>query len=321
MDEGCGQKLTSIAGDNQEGFICDTLDDMEVKVEDGSGSGVDGVEIEWGITELSVDTESATLFEQKTSTKSSGETDNKLTLGNKVGAYVVQADCEDCDEGTPVYFEANAICRDVSLLKQNDPAWDDEPYANICKDHDNLTASGKPKSKPCTGAEGEERWVIGRKGCAMTSIAMVLNYYYGGGYNPSTLNSLFNFLEEKNRIRGYDRNGNVDWYAVDRLTARQVKVEKKKNGLVVYDENWNINVSGSKPLANSMMDDYLKRCIPVIVKIITGKLSTHWVLVTGKVGNNYVIRDPGYRSKKLLSQYGGKIYSYRVYEDNYGGCK
>lgn len=69
------------------------------------------------------------------------------------------------------------------------------------------------------------------------------------------------------------------------------------------------------------IDDYLARCIPVIVKVQNGDSGRwHWLVVKKKDGTDYVINDPASSKRKSLSEYGNDIYSIRVFENYKGVC-
>lgn len=75
------------------------------------------------------------------------------------------------------------------------------------------------------------------------------------------------------------------------------------------------------PLPREILDDFLNKCMPVIVSVVNQKTGgLHWVVVTGTSGSDYTINDPGFRAQDKLSGY-GDIYGIRVYKDNYGGCQ
>ena len=53
---------------------------------------------------------------------------------------------------------------------------------------------------------------------------------------------------------------------------------------------------------------------PVLVKVFIDKIIPHWVLVAGKEGTNYWMRDPLNETKVLepLSKYGSDIFGVRI---------
>jgi len=64
--------------------------------------------------------------------------------------------------------------------------------------------------------------------------------------------------------------------------------------------------------------------MPVIVRVINPHTHNpqHWIVVTGKVDNDYTVNDSDLANKDLkwLSKY-GDIYDIRVYKDPKGGCQ
>ena len=312
VDEGCKKILQYESGNAQSALICETLlEPLIAKVEDEQGNPKGGVGVDWGVVASPAGSGGAGVSPSSTETSlGTGLTFTEMTLGNRRGAYMVDATCPDCDDGSPQTFTFEATCKPVPIHKQYD--YPDEPYANICK-------NGK-KAVPCS-EQYSEPWTIREKGCALSDIAMVLDTYLGG-YDPATLNTFFNYLiEDRQGRRGYDENGNVRWKAVDRMTGGQVTLGEKKEARIKYTKNGTLDIVNTKPLNNSIMDNHLERCIPVIVQVITDKPSLHWVTVEKKVGSDYSLGESGYRDKEMLSEYGGKIYAIRTYEDNYGGCR
>ena len=74
-------------------------------------------------------------------------------------------------------------------------------------------------------------------------------------------------------------------------------------------------------MPKEILDDFLNKCMPVIASVVNPSTDNlHWVVVTAKDGGDYIINDPGYRTRTRLSFY-GDIYGIRVYKDNLGGCQ
>ena len=123
---------------------------------------------------------------------------------------------------------------------------------------------------------------------------------------------------------------------IEDITIRSSFKRADKNGKIVKkvitDKNGNkrrvLDTEKSIPISKSLMDKYLNRCSPVIVKVLQpGSVFGHWVIVTEKVEDeggkaDYVIQDPGYKVEKRdrLSFY-GDIYSVRIYEYVDGRCE
>ncbi len=108
---------------------------------------------------------------------------------------------------------------------------------------------------------------LGQQGCAVTSAAMVLRAY-GVDTDPSRLNG---FLT---RHEGYVGDGLLDWDRVSGATGEQV--QKAYEDYASY----------------ALIDSQILRGNPVIVRLHLRNGSTHFVVVVGKQGWDYLIRDP-----------------------------
>lgn len=163
------------------------------------------------------------------------------------------------------YFE-DPLVLNAPLFLQNDPRWAE----------DGIGDSGSR---------------MGAEGCAVASVAMLLNYY-GVKADPKALNR---YLSQNG---GYTEQGWIYWNKACGLSDGQV--------IFAY--------AGSGSYA--LIDENLKNNNPVIVKVLIGGSIPHWVLVVGKEGREYLINDPlaqdGRPSK--LSKYNSNIYAVRVYK-------
>lgn len=133
---------------------------------------------------------------------------------------------------------------------------------------------------------------IGAEGCALASAAMVLSYY-GIDTDPHRLNEFLNGNE------GYTPQGWIYWEKAAELAPDRVKH--------VYED------AGSYKL----IDENLLRRNPVIVKLKLASGTTHFVVIAGKEGYDYLTQDPGRGSGKglyPLKELGSRIYGLRFYE-------
>ena len=246
----------------------------------------------------------ASVTPTNSATSSDGLASSTLRLGSLPGDYTVNATCSECTEGSPQTFTATAKCPDVPQYYQDDYSDD---YDGICKDYENLTSSGKPGVKTC--ALGDKTWTIAEKGCALASMGMVMERYkYPTPNTPDKLNDIF--IKD---IAGYDKKGSVKWYAPNVITGYGIQYQ--------YDPT---HFGKGETLPKSLMDNYLGKCMPVIVRVINPHTHNpqHWIVVTGKVDNDYTVNDSDLANKDLkwLSKY-GDIYDIRVYKDPKGGCQ
>ena len=109
---------------------------------------------------------------------------------------------------------------------------------------------------------------VGQTGCAITSAAMVLSAY-GVDTDPSRLNQYLS------THAGYTENGWVYWEKAAEI-APGGQVEKAYEDLPSY----------------ALIDQNLLAGNPVIVRIKLHRGTTHFVVVAGKEGWNYLIQDP-----------------------------
>jgi hypothetical protein len=131
----------------------------------------------------------------------------------------------------------------VPLLHQSDDSWRNETLGNTLN-------------------------TLGNEGCALTSAAMVLNYY-GFNTNPKVLND---FLRTHS---GYTDRGWIYWEKAAEIVPN--RLEKAYEDLPSF----------------CLIDWNLLHGNPVIVRLKSTQGKTHFVVVVGKDGYDYLIADPG----------------------------
>jgi hypothetical protein len=155
----------------------------------------------------------------------------------------------------------------VPILRQADSRW-----------HDDLL--------------GATPGTLGAEGCAVTSVAMVLNYY-GIQTDPQQLNW---FLSATG---GYTPQGWLYWErAADWSPDRVRHVYEDMPSYFLIDRN-------------------LVQRNPVIVRLRLEGGTTHFVVIAGKSGWDYLICDPGSGASKgryPLKELGSKIEALRYYQ-------
>lgn len=141
-------------------------------------------------------------------------------------------------------------------------------------------------------AQGQSGDTLGSAGCALASVTMVL-YFYGIDTEPVTLNKFLNTHE------GYTPEGWLKWEVAAEVAPAKVRF--------VYE-----NVPTYK-----LIDANLKKQNPVIVRVRFPSGLTHFVVIAGKRGLDYLIRDPGAGGSKglyPLKELAPKIEALRFYE-------
>lgn len=150
-------------------------------------------------------------------------------------------------------------------------------------------------------AQADPRWgdsllaggstTVGAEGCAVAAAAMVLASY-GTAVDPGTLNR---FLQGNG---GFTRQGWLFW---------EKAAEFPPGGAEhIYEDN----------ASHFLIDWNLLRGNPVIVRLRYPNGITHFVVIVGKRGHEYLIRDPGGRYKNglyFLSEFGSPIEALRFY--------
>jgi len=140
---------------------------------------------------------------------------------------------------------------------------------------------------------GHSEQTLGEAGCFVSSVSMALAHYRID-LNPKQLNQLLNANQ------GYTEQGWVKWKVVTKMTDGQIRF---------YVPN--------HP-GFTEIDAALTNQEPVLAKIRLYGLFTHWVLIVGKDGQEYLVKDPLGDGKSLdkLSQFKSKVYAIRVIKKN-----
>ena len=119
-------------------------------------------------------------------------------------------------------------------------------------------------SQECLGPTNE---TLTDEGCTLTSVVMVLNFY-GVRSNPSTLNHFLNAHD------GFDREGLLDFDRVSAFASHRIQLAYQ--GAPSYDA----------------LDREILAHHPVIVQLTLYDGDRHFVVVVGKQGFDYLVRDP-----------------------------
>lgn len=170
----------------------------------------------------------------------------------------------------------------VPLLKQISSPWQSEVY-----DSANIWSPAEP--------------TINRWGCAMTSAAMVFQYYGikklpdGTTLDPGTLN---NWL--KSQSDGYVNEGWVNWIAISRLS----RLAKDINGITAFNALEYQRVKGED---KSQLESDINNGIPVILEV-----PGHFIVGKGIVGESFSINDPFY-DRTTLADYSNTFLSLGKY--------
>jgi hypothetical protein len=150
--------------------------------------------------------------------------------------------------------------------------------------------------------QADERWrhdklakteaTLGAEGCAVAAAAMVLASY-GADTDPGRLNKLVTEAD------GYVGNGWLVWEKAAEVTG---DIARK-----AYEGEPSFR----------LIDENLRQLNPVIVRLRTEGGITHFAVIAGKEGYDYLTRDPGAGAAKglyPLREFGSKIEALRFYE-------
>lgn len=171
---------------------------------------------------------------------------------------------------------------DVPLLKQTSEPWQSMEYDSASR-----WSSASP--------------TIYSWGCALTSAAMILQYYgikktpYGTRLDPGTLN---NWL--RSQSDGYIGNGLINWLAISRF-SRFAK-ESGNNPNISFDALEYDRYAGEnkrQQLVNDLNDDR-----PGILEV-----PGHFVVAKGIEDNTFLINDPFYTRERLSDGYNNNFIS------------
>lgn len=126
-------------------------------------------------------------------------------------------------------------------------------------------------------------------GCAICSLSMALAQY-NIDCTPGELNTA---LKQSN---GYNENGWVYWNAIVPLTGGQVHVDWKEHPT-------HRDITAALALGQ-----------PVVVKVSPPGMPQHWVLLVGRDGREFLMKDPLNKQKTLqpLSSHGSEILAVRI---------
>jgi len=127
-------------------------------------------------------------------------------------------------------------------------------------------------------------------GCTLSASSMALSHF-GFNFDPATLNKA---LIAK---RGYTKRGWLIWKAISKVTDHRVQV------FIPRKVNY------------THIDKALKANQPVLVKVKYFGMFNHWVIVVGKQGKEYLIKDPLGKTSDVekLSKFTSGIYAIRIF--------
>jgi hypothetical protein len=134
---------------------------------------------------------------------------------------------------------------------------------------------------------GGSREPLSKVGCTICCVAMVLNAY-GVELTPHELN------EALKQADGYTKDGLLKWDSVARVSNGKVRA--------AY-----IGAPNTIEIENALRNGQ-----PVIAKVMLRNIVQHWVLIVGKNGTEYLVRDPLNPEITNLSAVAHNLYAIRI---------
>ena len=130
---------------------------------------------------------------------------------------------------------------------------------------------------------------IGDVGCTLCCLAMALDHF-GVAFTPNELNTALKSAS------GYTWRGLIKWDAITKITSGKVTVDVVSNP------------------SHRILDAALRNNQLILAKVKLNTAIYHWVLVAGKEGTNYMIRDPLSDGEKpeLLTKFESDILGVRI---------
>lgn len=210
-----------------------------------------------------------------------GEIQANFTLGTLPLEYKIDCACPTCGpSGSSVTFRA---CGKLPVpdMNQGDSPWADDPYDDWCR----VAVSSKgvtcDTSNPPVGAVA---YKIRSKGCALSAMADVINYYrdnYGLSYASTTPRDLNQYLRDNSSYR----EGNVRFDDVEDYSVGQSR-------RLCYQGRRDLSDTPHQTLLEQIDRD-LERGNPVILRVTSTSNPAHFVVAIGKCGAVYLVSDPG----------------------------
>jgi hypothetical protein len=238
------------------------------------------------------DFDKATQVEVELQPKPSGEKETFIVGGLQQGTEYYFA-IKVIDDANNISGLSNCVFArtllDVPYFCQADPQW-----------------RGIPHLRP---RDVQTENTIGKVGCALTSMAMIINYY--ADYHPDE--NMRNKIVKRNPLELNDLLVENKWYDTVHNDIDFRYIVKVSSGAIMMTKE-------EEPPTDNTVNGYLKNKMPIILKVYNEKTSnSHFVVVTGScVPLGYTINDPGYKDNKNLGKYGNKYQDLRRFKPSDG---
>lgn len=271
----------------------------------GTTNPASGVKVDFSISTWPAGAQGQELS-KSTEASVNGLADVLLKLGNIPAEYGVTATCDSCEPSAST--ATFTCCGKLSNydFKQFDDSWRSTHYDNICSTVP-AGRTGRPVYS-CDAPIFKDRkytkytFSIGAKGCGLSALATVNNYYrdaYSLSITSTTPLTLNTYLSDNN---GYS-------------------AKKKELGAVVFDKIENLSNSRIGYLGATTICTDAKSCPRIVTRndligAVNANLSNnnpviirvpgHFMLAVGKCGDKYVVSDPGSNQTALYDPNGSR---------------
>lgn len=246
----------------------------------GTTNPASGVKVDFSISTWPAGAQGQELSKSTEAANANGIADVLLRLGNIPAEYDVTAICNSCEaSASSVTFTCCGKLTNTDF-KQYDIAWSTHSYDDRC----HLIGSTVPfNCNPLSPPANSVPFNIRQRGCAMTAMANVLNYYhdrYALTYATTTPLALNQYLRDNT---GFD-SGDVKFSRVMDYTLSE--------RTVCYSGKTELRDTTLNALRNRI-DANLAQGNPVILRVPSPTNPSHFVVAIGKCEGNYLIADPG----------------------------
>ncbi|MEW5950743.1 MAG: hypothetical protein AB1637_02505 [Elusimicrobiota bacterium] len=204
-----------------------------------------------------------------------GLADVRLRLGNIPAEYTVTTKCDGCvPEFATVNFTSCGKLH-TDRFSQSGQSWSFDCYANH-------------------NCEVDLNATIGRYGCALTTLATLINYYANTypELNISTTNpgALNDYLRGLTIPQGYNKRNEINFGVVRQYS----------NGTIKYVGRYDVgNYTQAYLLGQANLELLSGR--PVIFRIFRKDNRYHFIVAVGKCGDSYIIADPAGGIERLYN--------------------
>jgi hypothetical protein len=274
--------ISKSAGENQIVTTGGMTQPLVGLVNDDKGNAAGNIGLTFMISTFPAGAAGQELTKSSETTSAQGLADVQLKLGNIPAEYGVTATCASCEpSASSVTFTCCGKLPNDDF-KQFDVVWSTHSYDDRC----HLIGSAAPfNCNPQSPPPNSIPFTIRQRGCAMSVMADVLNYYhdrYALTYATTTPLALNQYLRDN---AGFD-NGDVDFRRIWNYTSSL--------RTVCYTGKAELSNTTTLNILRNRIDANLAQGNPVILRVPSAINPSHFVVAIGKCAGDYLISDPGH---------------------------